>query len=70
MSRRVNSPRITVRLSCFECNHEDSTSYRCQSDSGHNVFCNHPDVVKDGKPKRIGDTTWDTPMWCPFLTRR
>lgn len=67
----TNGPRITVRLSCFDCRHEDSISYRVQGDSGQDVFCNNPEVVDTfGKPRRIGDSTWDTPMWCPFLNRK
>ena len=61
----TNGPRITVKLSCFDCKHESSENYQVQGDSGHKVFCTHPAVAK--QPRRIGDTDWSTPMWCPFL---
>lgn len=49
-------------------------------DSGHDVYCIHPAAVDEenrirernglvGNRNRryIGDTTWETPSWCPFL---
>lgn len=57
-------PKKTVRYSCFDCAYETSESYRCQSDSGHTVYCTHPALDEDRK--RIGDS-WSTPKWCPYL---
>jgi hypothetical protein len=38
-----------------------------QGDSGCTTFCTH-ETVGLTRPKRIiGDSTWDTPEWCPFL---
>lgn len=55
-------PRITLKASCFDCPFVQSESYRVQSDSGHDVRCAHPSF---DKPKRVGDTVWDTPDFCP-----
>jgi hypothetical protein len=55
-------PLVTLELSCDGCAHEKSVWYQVQSDSGHKVYCTHPSVKK----KRIGDTNWDTPAWCPL----
>lgn len=55
-------PRLTVVASCFDCADVRSERYVRQSDSGSHVSCAHP----DGKG-RIGDTTWETPEWCPLL---
>lgn len=57
-----NGPRVTLELSCFDCAHEHSESYAVQGDSGHDVSCKHPSLVA---PKRVGDTAWRTPVWCP-----
>jgi hypothetical protein len=56
-------PKVTVERSCFGCRYEHSESYQAQGDSGSSVSCVHPTVGK----KRIGDSTWVTPAWCPFL---
>lgn len=57
-------PRITLKASCFDCPFVRSESYRVQSDSGHDVRCEHPSFAK---PKRVGDTVWDTPDFCPVV---
>lgn len=56
-------PKVSLSLNktCFSCKYERSESYRCQSDSGHDVYCDHPEV----NGKRIGDSSWNTPDWCP-----
>lgn len=67
---KKSGPTLTVKASCFNCSHEYSESYAVQSDSGCRVFCEHPTVLSEsalGSRKRIGDTTWDTPSWCPLL---
>lgn len=55
-------PSVRIEISCFGCKYEKSESYRVQSDSGHDVYCVHPKVEK----RRVGDTRWDTPDWCPL----
>jgi hypothetical protein len=57
-------PRITIKASCYSCKFERSESYRVQSDSGHNVYCDHPDTTTN----RVNDSRWETPDWCPLLT--
>jgi hypothetical protein len=57
-------PRLTFEASCFGCKYEVSEHYQVQSDSGCRVSCSHPQVTGT---RRIGDTTWDTPKWCPLL---
>lgn len=65
-------PLLTIAASCDGCAYEHSESYVCQGDSGFRVFCiylvaypvGHPD---GGKARRVGDTTWQTPTWCPLL---
>jgi len=59
---KTNGPKVTVRLSCFDCQHCSSDSYRVQGDSGSSVYCKHSAYA----PRYIGDTTWDTPAWCPL----
>jgi len=69
MSKRPG-PKLTIKATCFDCEHERSESYAVQGDSGCNVFCAHPDMVAESKlrsNRRIGDSTWDTPKWCPML---
>lgn len=58
-------PRVTVALSCDGCAYEHSECYAVQGDSGCRVACKHPEV-NEGALRRIGDTTWVTPDWCPF----
>ena len=55
-------PLVTIKRSCFNCRYEESDYYAFQSDSGHNVYCVH-----GGQRRPIGDTTWITPDWCPFV---
>ena len=54
-------PRLNVEASCYGCAYERSVSYRVQGDSGHDIYCDHPDAGG----KRVGDTRWSTPDWCP-----
>lgn len=63
MSTKLEGPKITIKRSCFECCHCISESYTCQSDSGHDVYCGAMEK------KRIGDTNWSTPDWCPLLPK-
>lgn len=63
MSAKQEGPELTVKASCLDCIHESSESYAVQGDSGHDVYCN----AFVGSRKRIGDSRWDTPDWCPFL---
>lgn len=63
-------PRLVVKADCMDCKYEQSEHYAVQGDSGCRVFCTYPDVMGEsaiGSRKRIGDTTWDTPKWCPLL---
>ncbi|WP_422923684.1 hypothetical protein [Singulisphaera sp. PoT] len=60
---QTNGPSVRIVLSCFNCKHETSESYRVQGDSGSDVYCTHPQC---GGKKRVGDTRWDTPDWCPL----
>ena len=53
-------PKLSLKKSCRDCDYCISASYQCQGDSGHDVKCKAVD-------KFIGDTTWDTPDWCPYL---
>lgn len=55
-------PKVTTHRSCFDCEVCVSESYRVQSDSGQDVYCTHPSLAER---KRIGDTNWETPDWCP-----
>ena len=69
----MNGPTFTVKASCQACVHCASERYQIQGDSGHDVYCQHPSTAKlrgaTGKTPAayIGDTTWQTPDWCPFL---
>jgi hypothetical protein len=54
-------PALSIRASCVGCAFERSVSYRVQGDSGSDVYCDHPDA----NGKRVADTRWDTPEWCP-----
>lgn len=72
MSEKRNGPRLTVKASCLGCEHEQSDSYAVQGDSGFQVFCGSLDVIDQsaiGSRRHIGDTTWDTPTWCPLLAQ-
>lgn len=61
MSKR-QGPHLMIEASCQGCEYERSSYYAIQGDSGHIVRCEHPDGQK-----RIGDSTWQTPVWCPML---
>lgn len=62
MSEKRRGPRLRIEASCLGCEFERSERYVCHGDSGHEVYCDHPE-----RGHRIGDTTWDTPAWCPLL---
>lgn len=53
-------PKVSLSLSCFDCIHCHTKSYTCQGDSGSTVSCG-----AEGD-RHIGDTSWNTPNWCPF----
>jgi hypothetical protein len=61
-------PLVTIGARCTACSFCHSEYYSIEDgndiDSGHSVSCTHPDI---GGHRRIGDTTWDTPSWCPML---
>lgn len=57
----TEGPKLQLRASCFACRYCRTESYEIQSDSGSIVICSKE------KGKRIGDTSWKTPDWCPFL---
>ncbi len=60
-------PSIRLEVDCFGCAFEATESYRCQGDSGNDVYCTHPAHGEDGKDRRyVGDTKWKTPDWCPL----
>lgn len=61
MSEERIGPSVTVKRSCMGCKYERSQSYRVQGDSGHDIFCDHPEAGG----KTVGDTNWSTPDWCP-----
>lgn len=56
-------PIFSIHASCLGCHFEDSGTYRFQSDSGLDVRCAHPDAPLTNY---IGDSTWNTPSWCPL----
>jgi len=64
MADTREGPLVTIKRSCFGCRYERSERYQVQGDSGHDVKCDHPEAPAQN---RIGDTTWQTPDWCPFL---
>lgn len=69
MSDKRDGPRAKIELSCFGCRYERSEDYACQGDSGCRVYCDHPDVLAESvlrSSRRVGDTTWVTPAWCPL----
>lgn len=57
----TEGPRVTTRRSCGDCDHVVNVSYAVQGDSGFDVYCGK------ANKRHIGDTTWETPAWCPFL---
>jgi hypothetical protein len=65
-----NGPHLHVIATCQGCVHEHSEHYCIEDgndvDSGHDVYCMHP-ASQGGQRRRIGDTTWHTPQWCPLL---
>jgi len=58
-------PVCVVQLRCAGCAFEASEYYRVQGDTGCHVRCEHPSL---SSPRRVGDTTWATPSWCPALS--
>lgn len=56
-------PEVEVKASCLNCTFMRCERYRRQGDSGWDVRCEHPSVGREP----IGDTTWQTPTFCPFL---
>lgn len=63
MVKRIG-PKLRLVATCMGCEHEASKHYQVQGDSGHDVECKHPEAGNRGY---IGDTTWNTPDWCPLL---
>ncbi len=59
--RDREGPKVDVRMSCFDCKWVTSVAYRVQGDSGCDVYCTHPSLGR----KEIGDSSWNTPHWCP-----
>ena len=59
---KTSGPRLRLQVSCLECLHESSSPYRVQGDAGRTVSCMHP-----GGRGYVGDSSWDTPSWCPLL---
>lgn len=53
-------PDVRTSYSCHGCTFCTSKSYRVQSDSGFDIFCNH-----GGKKRDIGNGSWHMPEWCP-----
>lgn len=56
-------PNIIIKADCYGCLHCRSEYYAVQGDSGHDVYCDHPEAPE----KHVGDTSWRTPEWCPLL---
>ena len=67
MADKREGPEVKTTYSCFGCNYEISESYSCQGDSGRDVYCQHPTFETR---RLIGDTTWYTPKFCPFLQNK
>jgi hypothetical protein len=65
---KMQGPKVTISLSCSECEHCKNESYTCQSDSGVDVYCVYPNTFDSvaGCRKRVGDSNWNTPQWCPL----
>ena len=59
-------PKVTVNASCFECQYCRTKGYSVQGDSGSEVYCNEDGT---GTLRHIGDTNWDTPIWCRFRVK-
>lgn len=71
-----NGPKLTIALSCQGCIYEYTESYYVEDgndvDSGCIVYCTN-DMAVTSAPlvgtngfRRVGDTTWNTPAWCPL----
>lgn len=62
--QKTIGPKVTVHRSCFDCAVCKCERYAVQGDSGFTVSCTHESL---SEPRRIGDTNWTTPEWCPVL---
>ena len=64
----MEGPKVTIKLSCFDCDFCTGESYYCQGDSGTDVYCIHPSAVDAVATQRrqVGDSNWTTPGWCPL----
>lgn len=58
----MRGPTVKTQKSCYECEFCTSKHYAVQNDSGCVVDCVHPSFAS---PRQVGDTVWDTPVWCP-----
>lgn len=61
MADKRTGPFLRVTATCSGCKYERTKGYRCQGDSGRDVYCDHP----SSEGRHVGDTKWDTPDWCP-----
>lgn len=55
-------PLAKITYTCSGCDYCTSEKYYCQGDSGTDVYCEHPSFEEK---KSVGDTSWDTPNFCP-----
>ncbi|HSN19771.1 MAG TPA: hypothetical protein VLS49_03790 [Usitatibacter sp.] len=72
-----NGPRLTLAASCHGCVYEHSEYYCIEDgndiDSGHDVYCSNERAVSSAPAlgtnglRRVGDSTWQAPDWCPLL---
>lgn len=65
-------PKLTLLASCAGCDLARGERYYYQNDTGIDVYCQHEDApVTQCFDKEVhgfvGDSTWDTPRWCPLL---
>ena len=67
MKEGREGPLVTISRSCSGCRYEETEGYRVQSDTGRDVYCTNSLVQIGDRRRHIGDTTWSTPDWCPFL---
>lgn len=52
-------PKLFLQVRCDGCIYEKSEYYACQSDTGFDYTCHHPDI----KGKHLPSLT---PDWCPL----
>ncbi len=62
MSKRVG-PQFSLNASCYGCVHVRGVNYVEPGRAGCKIYCDHPD--RPGR--RVGDSDWSTPSWCPLL---